>query len=312
MLPSLASLSQSNNAQFLPARAPSQHAAALAAPFQTTNAGATAVIVASRSDENLTSADNAAIDQVESTVSNLSGVLSVHDRGVSADGRAREALVVTASNGGNTGNPDLVAEIRATFGTVQATSGLSFHLTGPLAQTTDAAASVAQTGTNIRVFSVLFVIVLLFVVYRSVPAPLLTLVPAVLSLLLAGPLIAEAGQAGLPVSIATQTLLPVLLLGAGTDYGLFLVYRVREEIRRGAKPRDALVTAMGRVGLSIAYSATTVIAALACLVLASFSLYRGLPRPSDGLAAAVARNVFPASSLRGHRPVGTHALHLGI
>jgi RND superfamily putative drug exporter len=103
-----------------------------------------------------------------------------------------------------------------------------------------------------------------------------TLLPAVLSLLLAGPLIAAASQVGLPVSVATQTLLPVLLLGAGTDYGLFLVYRVREEIRRGSTPRDAVVTAMGRVGLSIAYSAATVIAALACLVLASFSLYQGL------------------------------------
>ena len=38
--------------------------------------------------------------------------------------------------------------------------------------TTDAAASGSQTGTNIRVFSVVFVIVLLFVVYRSVLAPL--------------------------------------------------------------------------------------------------------------------------------------------
>ena len=117
-------------------------------------------------------------------------------------------------------------------------------------------------------------------------APLVTLLPAVLSLVLAGPVIAEAGRAGLPVSIATQTLLPVLLIGAGTDYGLLLVYRVREEIRRGSAPRDALVIAMGRVGLSIAYSATTVIAALACLVLASFALYRGLG-PSLALGVAV-------------------------
>ncbi|TMG62815.1 MAG: hypothetical protein E6H86_10285, partial [Chloroflexi bacterium] len=186
-------------------------------------------------------------------------------------GQARRALVVTSSNGGNSGDPAVVDAIRASFATAQPPAGLSFHLTGPLAQATDAAASAGQTGTNIRVFSVLFVIALLFIVYRSVLAPLVTLLPAVLSLVLAGPVIAEAGRAGLPVSIATQTLLPVLLIGAGTDYGLFLVYRVREEIRRGSAPRDALVIAMGRVGLSIAYSATTVIAALACLVLASFA-----------------------------------------
>ncbi len=286
LLPSLASLSQSNNAQFLPSNAPSQHAAGLATPFQTTNPGATAVTVASRSDGPLSATDDAAIEQVQRAISVLPGVIAVRDLGVSADGQARKALVVTTSNGGNAGNPDLVGSIRASFVAAQPPAGLTFHLTGPLAQTTDAAASAAHTGTNIRVFSVLFVIVLLFVVYRSVIAPLVTLLPAVLSLVLAGPVIAEAGQAGLPVSIATQTLLPVLLIGAGTDYGLFLVYRVREEIRRGSAPRDALVTAMGRVGLSIAYSATTVIAALACLVIASFSLYRGLG-PSLALGVAV-------------------------
>ena len=285
-LPSLASLSQSNNAQFLPSKAPSQHAAGLASPFQTTNAGATAVMVAARSDGPLSPTDDAAIEQVERAIGGLPGVIAVRDQGVSADGQARKALVVTSSTGGNTGNPDLVGSIRASFVAAQPPAGLTFHLTGPLAQTTDAAASAAHTGTNIRVFSVLFVIVLLFTVYRSAIAPLVTLLPAVLSLVLAGPVIAEAGQVGLPVSIATQTLLPVLLIGAGTDYGLFLVYRFREEIRRGSAPSDALVKAMGRVGLSIAYSATTVIAALACLVIASFSLYRGLG-PSLALGVAV-------------------------
>jgi RND superfamily putative drug exporter len=285
-LPSLASVTQSNNAQFLPSNAPSQQAAALAAPFQTTNVGATALIVASRSDGALTNADNAAIDRVEQATAALGGVVSVQDQGRSADRQARKALVVTASNGGNSGNPDLIGQIRSLFAESQPPPGLSFHLTGPLAQTTDAAATSSQTGTKIRVFSVLFVIVLLFVVYRAALAPLITLLPAVLALLASGPLIAKASQLGLPVSIATQTLLPVLLIGAGTDYGLFLVFRVREEIRRGAAPSDALVRAMTRVGASVTYSALTVMAALACLALASFTLYRGLG-PSLALGVAV-------------------------
>ena len=285
-LPGLSTVTQSTNAQFLPASAPSQQAAALAAPFQKSNVGATALIVASRSDGVLTSADETAIDYVEQVVARIPGVVSVRDQGRSADSAARTALVVTDSNGGNSGNPTLVGQIRNAFRAAQTQPGLAFHLTGPLAQTTDAAASGSQTGTNIRVFSVLFVIVLLFVVYRALLAPLITLLPALLSLLLAGPFITQASHAGLPVSVATQTLLPVLLIGAGTDYGLFLVFRVREEIRRGAAPTEAVVVAMKRVGLSISYSAVTVIAALCCLALASFTLYQGLG-PSLGVGVAV-------------------------
>ena len=285
-LPGLSSVTQSTNAQFLQSSAPSQQAAVLAAPFQTTNVGATALIVASRSNGLLTSSDEIAIDQVDQDVARLPGVVSVRDQGRSADGQARLALVVTSSNGGNTGNAALVRQIRDAFAAAGAPPGLSFNLTGPLAQTTDAAASASKTGTNIRVFSVLFVVVLLFVVFRALLAPLITLLPALLSLLVAGPLITGASRAGFPVSIATQTLLPVLLIGAGADYGLFLVFRVREEIRRGATHSDAVVIAMRRVGLAISYSAVTVIAALACLVLASFTLYQGLG-PSLALGVAV-------------------------
>src|SRR5437899_911836 len=70
-LPSLSSVTRTNNAQFLSAGSPSQLAAVLAAPFQGKNAGATAIIVASRSDGPLTGADDAAICQLERTVASL-------------------------------------------------------------------------------------------------------------------------------------------------------------------------------------------------------------------------------------------------
>jgi RND superfamily putative drug exporter len=287
LLPGLSSVTQTGNSQFLSDSAPSQHAAALAAPFQGKDASATAVVVAARAEGPLTAADNAAIDRAEAAAGRVPGVTAVRDQGVSADGRARKALVLTdpATQTAPGENPAVVDGIRAAFAGVGAPAGLGLHLTGALAQATDAATVSAKTGANIRTFTLLFVIVLLFVVFRALLAPLVTLVPAVLSLLLAEPLIAEAGKAGMPVSTATQQLLVVLLLGAGTDYGLFLVFRIREQIRRGAAPRDALVAAMGRVGESITFSAMTVIAALACLALASFGLYRGLgPALALGLA----------------------------
>ena len=93
------------------------------------------------------------------------------------------------------------------------------------------------------------------------------------------------GAHGLKISEITEVLLIVLLLGAGTDYGLFLVFRVREEIRRGLEPKDAVTHALVRVGESISASAGTVILALLTLLFATFGIYQDLGIP---LAVGVA------------------------
>ncbi|EQD61205.1 MMPL domain protein, partial [mine drainage metagenome] len=107
----------------------------------------------------------------------------------------------------------------------------------------------------------------------------MTLLPAFLAVVISGPLIAEVAKEGVPVSIVTQFMLVVIVLGAGTDYGLFLVFRIREYLRSGKDPKEATALAVGRVGESITFSAATVIAALASLTLASFGLTRSLGIP---------------------------------
>ena len=90
---------------------------------------------------------------------------------------------------------------------------------------------------------------------------------------------AEAAQHGLKVSPLAQILLIVLVLGAGTDYGLFLVFRVRENLRAGLDRRQAVIAAVERVGESITFSAATVIAALLSLLAATFEFYSDLGIP---------------------------------
>jgi RND superfamily putative drug exporter len=75
------------------------------------------------------------------------------------------------------------------------------------------------------------------------------------------------------------------VLGAGTDYGLFLVYRVREGLQAGLDSGTAVSRAVARVGESITASAGTVVLALLSLLFASFGLYHDLGVP---LAIAVA------------------------
>jgi RND superfamily putative drug exporter len=158
-------------------------------------------------------------------------------------------------------------------------AGLQVHLAGDFAINVDQQAKSGTTGNQVERLSVLFILVLLLLIFRSALAPLITLIPAFLAVLISGPLVGEAAHAGLKVSQIAQLLLIVLVLGAGTDYGLFLVFRVRELLRAGVDPKEAVVTAVTRVGETITFSAATVIAALLSLLIATFQIYSELGIP---------------------------------
>jgi RND superfamily putative drug exporter len=284
-LPSLASVANNNNGSLLPSSQPSVKAIALAAPFQR-GLLPQSVIVASRSTGPLTAADNAAITRAETGVRHDPGVVALRDQGISRDGAARQAQVTFTANAQGNAGTTYVDTIRKTFTQVAAPSGLSFYLTGDVATSVDNAAATANTQNLTTIFSIVFILVMLLVVYRSLLAPLMTLLPAAIVLFMAGPVIAQSHTLfGVAVSNITQLLLTVLILGAGTDYGLFLVFRLREELRRGLDPHAAVIKSLSRVGETITFSAGTVIAALLCLLLASFGVYQGLgPAMAIGIA----------------------------
>jgi RND superfamily putative drug exporter len=275
LLPSLASVSKATNSAFLPASSPSERAAQLASPFQNSKLAA-ATLVAASSSSPLTEVEQQAITKFEVTLRTLPRVRLVRDLGISPNGKARQALIeaaVPAFGGGNASQ--LVHSIRSDF-KAASVPGLSFYLTGDLPTIIDSQQSSKHSQSLTQLFSVVFILALLQVAFRALLAPLVTLLPAALVLTLAGPVVAEATHIGVQVSVITQVLLIVLVLGAGTDYGLFLVFRVREELRRGLEPQAAVVKAVSTVGESITFSALTVIVALLSLVLAQFGIYQSL------------------------------------
>jgi RND superfamily putative drug exporter len=283
--PSISSVVKTDTSSFLPKSSPSIKAAALAKPFQA-QFSLSSLIVAGGSGRPLTAAQQAAIDRAERAVARIPGVLDVRDQGVSADGQVRKALVeIESSRIGSDGGKGIVESIRTAM--AGAVGGLvPIHLTGELATQVDTQVANQNTQKTTELFSIIFIIALLLVVFRSVVAPLVTLVPAAISLLIAQPAIAELARHGVvEVSAITQLLLIVIVLGAGTDYGLFLIFRVREEIAAGRSSHDAVTHALTRVGESITYSAATVIVALLSLLLAKLGFYRGL---GPALAVSVA------------------------
>ena len=278
-LPSLASVTQGNNSAFLPASAPSEQAAQLAAPFGGTNLIPLPVIAAV-SQGTLTAADSAWVAALQHDLGTVPTVVVVHDLGQSADGQAE--LLQVLSNVSGSSQPaqaTLVDNLRAQIARAGPPAGLAVHLAGQIAINVDQQAKSGNTGKQVELLSVIFILVLLLLIFRSLLAPLVTLFPAFLAVAISGPLVGEAAHAGLKVSVLAQLMLIVLVLGAGTDYGLFLVFRVRENLRDGAEPKDAVRAAVTRVGETISFSAFTVIAALLSLLVATFQIYSQLGVP---------------------------------
>jgi RND superfamily putative drug exporter len=186
----------------------------------------------------------------------------------------------------------VVTALRSTFALSGAPPGLSMHLTGGVATSADEQNQNGHIQTLTEILSVLFIVALLFLTFRALLAPLVALLPSAVALFAAGPIIAESTHLGVEVSDLTPVLLIVVLLGAGTDYGLFLIFRLREELRRGKDVGDAVAFSVCKVGESITFSGLTVIGALATVVVASFGLYKGLgPSLALGIAVALAANL---------------------
>jgi putative drug exporter of the RND superfamily len=299
-LPSLSSVTQSDSTSFLPASAPSQQAARLASPLQA--ASLTAVtVVAARADGTLTGSDRLALLRLSGIMSRVAKVVSVRDAGESADGRAEQftVLAALAQSGGlaTSQQASLVDGLRGAIRSAALPAGLGAHTAGSVPTRVDTNATSTKTGGQVQWFSIAFVIALLVAVFRSALAPLIAVLPALIVVLIAERLTAEAAVHGLGVSQIASLLLIVLVLGAGTDYALFLMFRVREEMRGGLRGNEAIVVSVARVGETITFSAGILIAALLSLATAAFSLYAGLAAPlaiAIGLMLIAGLTLLPA------------------
>ena len=279
-LPSLGSEVNSDPSLFLSGSARSVEATSLGSTLLGARDISKVTIVAATSGTRLSSADVAAITREGKLARQVAGVQSVKFVAISPDdGAVQLTAAVNRDASDVSGLKPVVAALQATFPKAGAPPGLRLHLAGQVADNAANNSSANKATGRIGIFSVLLIIVLLLIVLRSPVAVVVTFVPSVVALLASEKFIAGLGAHGLQISSVTETLLIVLMLGAGTDYGLFLVYRFREELRAGRGEHEAVIEALTRVGESITGSAGTVILALLTLLFAGFELYHDLGVP---------------------------------
>ncbi|MBI3467201.1 MAG: MMPL family transporter [Planctomycetes bacterium] len=140
--------------------------------------------------------------------------------------------------------------------------------------------------------TILLVVAILLLVYRSPVVAMIPLVTISVSIVTAMSIMAlltlvNWGGFHFQVMKITDIFVIVVLFGAGTDYCLFLIARYREELEQGADRETAVQMAVSHVGGALAASAATVIIGLGMMVFAEFGKFR-YTGPAVAISLAVA------------------------
>ncbi|MGN6250566.1 MAG: MMPL family transporter [Marmoricola sp.] len=294
-----------DESSFLPSHYESIKAAQIQAKEfpQATQPGA--ILVFDRSDgKQLSAADRAKAKQVVAALNEKIASTSIKRTfaggalgGVSKDGKVAIGIIGLAKGATGFDPPAIedAKQLRADAKPLLAHSDLRLRMTGPAPQSLDSQDATSKTLAIVGIATVLLIVVLLALIFRSVIICLMPILVVGLVSQIATGLIGFANEAfDLKIDSSVQVILIVVLYGIGTDYILFLLFRYRERLRLGEEPRVAIVNAMERAGEAIASAGGAVIVSFLALLLSSLGIFRSI---GPALAIAVAVTLLAALTL---------------
>jgi RND superfamily putative drug exporter len=204
---------------------------------------------------------------------------------VSADGKAQLVDVAFAGESADDPVKAAVGELRQQAESALEGSSLQATLTGDAATAVDTEESFGNAETVTFAATIVLILLIVGLIFRSPIAAFLPLVTIGLVFTLATSLVALlADVLGFEVDSSLTSLLIVVLFGIGTDYILFLLFRYRERLRAGDESRAAVAFSVRRVGEAVASSALVVMIAFLALLFAELGFFRTM---APGLVISV-------------------------
>ncbi len=302
-VPQLEEIAGRDSSPMVPRDAPSMRAVELMNQEFSNGDAESFIVVAMERTSGLTRADRT---YAESLVTGLAAdkgdvafVQDVRDPALrkaltSEDGQARYLLVGIT---GATGAPASLRQVAAVRDIARASApdGLTVQVTGPTATVVDLATETEHSVLRITVVTIGLIALILFLIYRSFVIPVLILTVVGLGLGLGRAVVAWCGlQDFFAVSTFSGSFLTAIVLGAGTDYAVFLVARYHEQRRLGVDPGRAAAVAATRVGSVIAGSAVTVVLATLAMALADLGFFN---TTGPAVAVSIAVNLLVSLTL---------------
>ncbi|KOP79975.1 hypothetical protein AMS60_16690 [Bacillus sp. FJAT-21945] len=133
--------------------------------------------------------------------------------------------------------------------------------------------------------TVVFILAVLLLVFRSVIAPIIPLVTVGLSYLASQSIVSFlVDRFDFPLSNYTQIFLVAVLFGIGTDYCILLLSRFKEELSQRESVAEAIVATYRNAGRTVFFSGVAVMIGFAAIGFSQFILYQSAAAVAVGVA----------------------------
>jgi transport protein len=190
------------------------------------------------------------------------------------DGKATYVLLRLAGDIGQIQANQSVDAVRDIVAKDTPPPGLKAYVSGAAPLASDTLSIANSSLNNITIVTIILIVVMLMIVYRSFSTLLVPLASVLVELLIAKGLIATLGHFGLiELSSFAVNIVVSLTLGAGTDYGIFLLGRYQEARQSGQSREEAYYTAYRGVSPIIIGSGLTIAGAGYCLSFARLNYF---------------------------------------
>ncbi|MFD2444566.1 MMPL family transporter [Bacillus sp. CGMCC 1.16607] len=133
--------------------------------------------------------------------------------------------------------------------------------------------------------TVVFILAVLFLVFRSVIAPIIPLLTVGFSYLASQSIVSMlVDKFDFPISNYTQIFLVAVLFGIGTDYCILLLSRFKEELPHSENVTEAIVKTYRNAGRTVFFSGVAVMIGFAAIGFSKFILYQSAAAVAIGVA----------------------------
>lgn len=133
--------------------------------------------------------------------------------------------------------------------------------------------------------TVVFILVVLLLVFRSIIAPIIPLVTVGFAYLVSQSVVAVlVDKMDFPLSNYTQIFLVAVLFGIGTDYCILLLSRFKEELAHHESVGAAIVATYKNAGRTVFFSGIAVMIGFAAIGFSQFILYQSAAAVAIGVA----------------------------